>query len=508
MIKSFIIILFTMNCAYASDGSHLLIGDSSAEFKNLATKRSLQKLELDNTFLVQAYGAFRALGIKNQKTLGYFDQFFAKDYISALESLEQISLSTTELARLINATKMYSYLELNQPQAFFNLWVSEATKFDFLNTELGVSLDQIVGKKASRWLIQNAIYIDGEQRTALDKIVNQQSKFNDSVQALRYLRQGDQGMKIFSRLGEGDPLKIKLAETTVLHFAKNGKLGHAGKIIKDVLEPVLEKSKNTNKLAKYYLLLARLLYQAKAYDAAKEYYLRIPDESKHFLQARTELLWVSLRKDDYSEILGQVKSLEMKAFVDHDLPEVFLMQAMANLKLCQFKSVEKSFAHFVKRNKTYAVEIEHNLASSDPKQLDEDNFYVNQLNRFLVRRIEETERLSVYTKNENDKLRLVKQLAEVRSKVVHENHLAWKNQQKILEQTIRRMRFVKVEFLSTMRRLKNKLAQMQGQDKISTITSSIDKRDKLIFSHDDVLFGDEVFHLKSKVRKLCLQGKK
>ena len=83
-----------------------------------------------------------------------------------------------------------------------------------------------------------------------------------------------------------------------------------------------------------------------------------------------------------------------------------------------------------------------------------------------------------------------------------------KNRKALVQNALRNMRFVKIEFLSTMRRLKEKLALIKGEDRVSTLTSAIDKTDKLEFPYDGVLFGDELFNMRSKIKSLCLKERK
>jgi hypothetical protein len=305
-------------------------------------------------------------------------------------------------------------------------------------------------------------------------------------------------------------LRELLAKSAILDFSRKGQLGDAAKIVKEVLEPVLSKTDDLEKISEYYLLLARLLYQAKAYEASERYYSLIPDESMRFLQARVELLWISMRTDDHSVILGELKSLELSIFNEKFLPEVFLVSSMANLQLCQFSKVQDSFNQFIKNNKEFAKELSENLGSESPKQLDQKNGYINRLANSLKYQKNEIKAITstILEKEESDAYisKLQKDESEIILLKNKEIKQEWKNRQRILEATLRRMRFVKIEFLSKMRRLNGTLAN-SSEDSVSTLTSAIDKTDKLEFPHDGVIFGDELFHYTSRIKNLCLQGR-
>lgn len=512
MIKPLLIFSLSTTIAFANSGTDLLLKQKNT--LNLKTNYSKVKaaINLDDTFLVQVYGAMRALRVSNINIQDYFDAIFAKDFKLALNLYSNLEPVGQGEKRLLSSSKLYLMWKLKLNQNFFNGWLAEASEYDFLNTELGVALDQIVSKDASNWLLKNAIYISAAQITQIDSISKTDSKFNYSVQAFRNLRKGAKGLEWVQFLKPNDPLRELLAKSAVLDFSRKGQLGDAAKIVKEVLEPILVNESNKEKISEYYLLLGRLLYQAGAYEASERYYRLIPDESIQFLQARVEKLWISLRENDHSVLLGDLKTLELNMFKDKFLPEVFLVSSMANLQLCQFSNVEKSFKEFVSINKKFAKEIASNLISESPKQLDARNLFVNHLKQSIILQEKEIKRIKsligdqeIAQKFEEN---LLRDFSEIQNTINGEIKNEWKNRQRILEGALRRMRFVKIEFLSKMRRLKA-LAQLKsGTDVVSTLTSSIDKTDKLEFPHDGILFGDELFHFTSRIRNLCLQGRK
>jgi ribosomal protein L23 len=257
------------------------------------------------------------------------------------------------------------------------------------------------------------------------------------------------------------------------------------------------------------MFVGRLLYQAGAYEASKAYYKMIPDESKKFLQARVEALWISMRQNDHSVILGELKTLEMDVFKDAFLPELYLVSSMANLQLCQFSPVEKAFKDFISNNKKYAAEIDKNLRSAEPVVMDKNDFYINQLTLgFNLRKTEKQKIEKLFKVQPLKVVTLNKQISQIKIVRNVEIKRSWRNREKILDSTLRKMRFVKVEFLSKMRRLQGQMAKTNEKDSVSTLTSALDKKDKLEFRYDGIVFGDELFHYTSKIKNLCLQGSK
>ena len=286
-------------------------------------------------------------------------------------------------------------------------------------------------------------------------------------------------------------------------------------VLKEVVEPALENTTNIEKLADHHLILARLLYQAGAYNESLEYYSYIPDESRRFLNAQVESLWILMRQGNLARIKGKLASLELDVLEDKFNPEVYLVSSMASLKLCQFIDVEMAFKRFVSTNKKFIKEIEENLASSNPKVSDAKDFYIRKLVKAKMLRMKELDQLvkiSATALNKEVFTRDLESIQAYQSEIANlrtiEIKRGWENRKKVLDATIKRLRFVKVEYLSKMRRLRNQLAMnKQNSDSVKTISSGIDKSDKLEFPHEGILFSDELFNLDAEVMKLCAQGK-
>ena len=500
---------------FAKKGADLLLKNENDKGLSHSLVHQRKALILDNPFLVQVYGSIRSMGIKDTLSQNFYDDLLHKDYLQAFKKMNNVKSEGVEQLNLFHASRLYLLWQLKLSQSFVNNWLKESNRHAFLNTELAIALDEVIAKNASQWLLDEAIVLTGNHIDMIDKIASYESNFNFSIQAYRNMRRGEKSFKWIGLLMPGDPLRFHLANSAILHFARQGKMTEAAKLIKEIIEPVIQHSNNTEDISSYYIQLARLLYQARAYKAAKQYYMSVPDESEQFLQARTEALWVSMRFQDFSTILGELKSLELEAFENRFLPEVYLVNAMVNLQQCQFTAVEKSFQKFVKVNRAFASHIEQNLDSDNPSQVNPRDFHANLMKKALKLLIQEQKQLLELSSNLEKSPFITSELVSLKSnssstQTQLTNHLkqSWKNRQKILEATIRRMRFVKVEFLSTMRRLRGQLALMKNKDTVSRQSAALDKADKLEFRFDNVLFADELFHITSAVKNLCLKGKK
>lgn len=496
--------------AFCSNGLDLLIkGDQSLTGKMVVQKSN--SINLDNAFLVQLYGAWRALNDNQSKIAPIVDAILAKDNNEAL----RLILSTTEKLNhresdIKDASELYVLSQLKLNQMFFNRWMDLAMTPEFLNSGFAVSLDETLKDLNGKWFIESGIIISPEQSEKIRSIGNNNSHITNLVQSYNALRSGENALGFIGKLNAGDPLRAKLTDSAVLAFARAGELGKSGALLKEVYTPSLQKKSDLESLSAYHLKLGRLLYQAGAYDASEYYYSIIPKESKSFLPARTESLWISLRSNDSSKIKGDLKTLDLNIFETEFIPEVYLVSSIANLRLCQFTEVKSAFDAFLRVNKRYAREIESNIASETPKIVDDNDFYLQIAQNGLKNISTEKEIISkidglngnMYTASLDSSLNLANDAVKV------EARRKWLNRKAILESTIRRMRFVKIEYLSQMRRLSKMINNGAMKDSVKTIASGISKNNDFSFPHDGIFFSDELFSLSSEVKDLCLRSRK
>ena len=492
----------------ANSGTDLLLKDSKVNLT--APIIQVQKqIKLDDPFLIQFYGVWKASRIYDQDFTQWVDLLLDKKLDEALKVSYSIKIDSKAKEEMVNATRLYLLWNLKLNQTYFNEWLSLTADRKFFNSQFAHSIDQMTGPNASDWFVNNGIYLTSVQKEKLDTIATLNSLYNNSAQANFNLRSGVKGMDLIKRLPVNDKLRLRLGDSLILGYARKNELAKSAKLLKEIYEPVLANETDIEKLSSYYLLLARLLYQAKAYDASEHYYSLIPADSKKFLTAKVEKLWITMRNADLATIKGDVNTLSMSLFEDQFLPEVHLVSAMANLKLCQFKEVEDNFKNYIRVQTKYAKEIAENLQSKDPKVIDPDDYYLKSLVNVSLKLTAEKQAL-INLKNDSFKSQIA-QLDSILEKAQidksKEIRRKWNNREKLLEGSIRKMRFVKVEFLSMMRRLKSSLAQVRPSDSVNMKSSGIEKSNKLVFPYDGVLFGDELFHYQSDLKNLCLRGR-
>src|SRR5262249_32739289 len=151
-----------------------------------------------------------------------------------------------------------------------------------------------------------------------------------TLQALAALKKGEKGVAALDRLPNTNALTLPLAQTVSLALARKGDLPGAGRVLKLHVEPAMASMRNPHALARHYLWIARLLYQAGAIDGAEAYYEKIPSGTAGFLTAREELDWVWLRKGDTARLRGELATLSLSLFEDKFAPEVYLVRAISN----------------------------------------------------------------------------------------------------------------------------------------------------------------------------------
>ncbi len=492
-------------CAFAS--TDILLDESGSEL-DFSRQLSVQKdLMLDDPFRIQLFSQWKAKGSVSPAGNKVMDAFFSKKYEAVLKSLPR--LKDQKLSALKKPMELYLLHRLGLHQSFFSEWIDYTSQGSFLKSEIGLSLDQVIRKDASRLLIEEGFVLTEDMKTKLQKTESfLDSGVNLSLQALKALRTGENAVKWIGKLALDDEFRVHLAHTSLLAYGKKGKLGASGKFIKKVVEPWMEKSEKPEEISLYYLTLGRLLYQARAYEAASSYFRRIPESSHFFLEARTENLWSLLQRRDFSKAMGELVTLKLKVFEDQFYPEVHLASAIGHTMLCQFVDAKKSIHEFVSVNKKWAKLILENKKTKNPP-LAEDNFYSLLMKKQMASLKEEKEKLTKW-----EITRFDSQLKELEDNsqrsIVLEAKRQWENREKILESALYKMKFVRIELLSRMHAVAQGLKdQLPTQDMVKRYESAPARslRNEIAFPHDGMFWSDELFNLSAEVSNQCMQGK-
>jgi len=504
-----LILLILSLSAFANDGTNLLLNSKGEDIDLSSKLTQVKQLNLDDAFKVQLFGKWKAAGAVDPAVNDWVNLVLAGEFDKSLSSLPQaLKLAPIKFRATLNTAKLYLFSKLNLHSLFVSEWINAASDSQFLNSELGLALDFVVSSNLTQNLISSGVFFSNSEKKALKAIENKQSQINYILQGFNSLRSGKDALQWISKLNVNNPLRLIIANTALIDYAKDGSLKASARLIKEVVEPIIKKSDDVESISHYYLNLARLLYQAKAYEAARGYYESIPESSRYFLTASTELIWTNLRLKDYPAVKGALATLKLNLFEDKFNPEIYLVSSIANLHTCQFSEVRDNFKVFLSANKKWAKLIDEELSKEDAKTIEEDFFTIN-LSRYVKEAVSEKEYLaklenSFWTPNinsisENTSLALIISKAESKRR--------WKNRETILSESIYKMRFVKIEFISQMRDFSLKLAKSY-EDKVSTYAAATARDNQLSFKADRVIWSDELFNTTAQVENLCMQGRK
>jgi tetratricopeptide (TPR) repeat protein len=427
---------------------------------------------------------------------------------------------------------LYCLWKLDLPQTFFNEWVDSLSRRSFLDSSLSLALEATITGSFDNWLLAKAPTISSEQIRVLSKIEPSRGKHFASLQAWSVLRSGEKAAPTLALLQADHPLKAPVARTVALALARKGDLRGAGAVLKQHLEPALDKQKDVKGLSKHYMEIARLLYQAGSLDGAADFYQRIPDGSEDFLKAREELAWVWLRKGDTARLRGELKTLRSGLFTDHFSPDVYVVRSISHLKLCFYSDVEKELNDFVNTNKVWASKIETALKAEDPEN-DEPDFFTEIYSRAAAARAAEAELLSALATQsitatlpavgpqqhwERAKVKALAAAESAKKSSAEEVRRHWKNRKTILTEAIRKMQFVKVELFSQVRTLsrastpagtpsgavsaveRDTASRLGAQTQAALKTAS---EGEMVFPFDGVIWPDELFKLTSVAQSRC-----
>ena len=471
---------------------------------DLASQIKMQKqLNLDNPFVIQLFSSWKAMGPVEMSSNQWIELILDKQYEKALSLLPTIN--DFKLSKVKAATELYLLYQTGHVQTFLTQWVEVASSTNLLQTEIGIALDQIIGSKSTKLILDNGFYISPEISAKLAKIESIPSHLNYSLQAMKALRTRVNAINWIGKLDESDPLRMPLAQTALLHYAKEGKLGASAKIIKDVVEPILKKSNNEEELSLYFMTLGRLLYQAGAMAESKKYYDLIPESSSYFLKAKTESLWAHLREKDFSRTKGELASLELSMFNDKFYPEAYLVSAMANVMLCEFNESRAALNRFIEVNRKWAKEIDKNI--NDPKALPVTaNFFINNLEKARASLVKEKVALGNKKLDSKYSNSIDNQILAIDNSLHLEIASQWINRKAMLESALYKMKFVKIELISRMRAVEMNM-QIAGSDEVSRQNAAPARKNQMSFPRDRALWGDELFHMSATVINKCINGK-
>ncbi len=447
------------------------------------------------------------------------DQFEATAHLwSAMQSRIHTPFYPAAQAAYLDSLK-----RLDLPQTFFNAWMGALSSPDFAASKAATALEETLSSDFDSWIISQSIQVSADHEAVIRRLSPSRSPVFASLTALISLRQGEAGAELLPKLPVNSEFRPLLAQTAAISLAKRGDIANAARVLKTYYEPWLLREKNAEKLAVYYLQIARLLYQAGSLEAAVSYYSKVPTGMPQYLIAREELSWCWLRLGDTERLRGNLETLTSRAVADHFQPEAYLVRAISNLKLCYYSEVDHDFTMFLEANRRWAKEIGSNLASVQPKAPRTPDLFAVRANarvesrkaeRAVLAKLSERSISAVlpavgpqkhWTTGLDQNLRDTDQAEK--SKIA-EFRRQWSNDRQTLGEAIRKMQFVKVELLSQVVAARN-----DEKDQILTGQSApikgveakpLGDSGDLTFPFDGVIWPDELFKLRARARGRCL----
>jgi tetratricopeptide (TPR) repeat protein len=489
--------------------------------------------ELNDPFLIQLFSHVQVERDLPFETRLWAQKILKKDYAGAAHLWTAVQKTLpAKFESTARAAFLYSLWKVGVPQTFFDEWVDALTRKSFLESPLSLALDQTIQPGFDKWLLETAPSITAAQQQVIQAVDLSRGSHFASLRAWAALRSGEAANAVLALLPADHFLKVPLANTVALAMAKKGDLRGAGAVLKQHLEPAIEARKDVKGLSEHYLQIARLLYQAGSLDGAADFYQRVPDKARDFLKAREELVWVWLRQGETAKVRGELKTLRGSVFADRFSPDVFVVRAISNLKLCYYSEVEKELNEFVSNNRVWANRIETALKSEDPPQ-EEPDFFSETAKRAVAARQAEAELLEALATQsitatlpavgpqqhwEKARTKALVALETAKKQSAEEIRRLWKNRKVVLAEAIRKMQFVKVELFSQVRTLSRQAPASQApsgavsalerdtQERLKSETRVALKKaseSEMVFPFDGVIWPDELFKLTSVAQSRC-----
>lgn len=526
-------LLISQTALASGGGSDQLLktlGDSGVTSKSniVLAPMAMPEIKLSNPVARQLFADWSGHGQTSIEINQWMQIFLSDRYEDYAHLWSELSPKAPPTLRdSARAAYLYSLYQLDLPQTFFNEWTKSLGQADFLASRASQALEETISSDFDRWYYEANISIDENQAKIIQSVPIARNPLFLSLHASLATRKGIEAIDLLSRLPLNSPYRPVLAQTAAAGLAKAGDLPNAAKVYRDYYEPWLATQKDANLLASHYMNIGRLLYQAGSPEGAIEFYSKIPKGSPEYLVAREELTWCWLRLGDSERLRGNLETLTSKVLDENFQPEAYLVRSISNLKMCYYREVEKDFKRFIGSSMNWAKKIDKNLQVEDPETPRLIDFYSirskEQVKR-LESELKKLEKVSEKSANAfaegtptpthwSDAVQSLKMIVEQsRKNAIAEYRRQWKNDQVMLNEAIRKMKFVKIELLSQVAAFTEQVQaadEKAKQDKIRlNASSSVKKADAegrdMVFPYDGVLWADEMFKLRSVSQGKCL----
>ena len=105
------------------------------------------------------------------------------------------------------------------------------------------------------------------------------------------------------------------------------------------------------------LTAGRLSYSQGHWDKAIQYYQKVSQNSEYWFTAREELAWSYMAKGEPQDVIAVINSLLLESFAAHVGPESIFLNALAQLKTCDYFGAAESLNVFKQRFKQRAQSL-------------------------------------------------------------------------------------------------------------------------------------------------------
>ena len=505
-------------------GADLLIQstDPVKDGEGRSSKKSERmSIKLDNPLAVHFYNRWEKIKDPSFQQTRWARLILEKKWEKAahLWSVTKRSVDD-QFAITVRAAYLFALWKLKLGQSFWNEWFEMLRVKRFRNSEAFTALNLSIQEEIQQHFYDWAIEIEATQAEFLFSEITDKHPLYDTIRAHVLLRNVAKRLQyaedLFFRLPDTHPYYVPLAKTLALQFARIGNLGKSGSILKRMEGHILS-SKNPENIASYYLQIARLLYQSGNFAAARSFYQKVPKGSENFLAAREELAWVLLQMGEFGALRGGLQTFRMDIWKDRFLPEIHLVSAIGNLKLCFYSEVKKDFTLFLKKNRRWAKRIEEELKKPNPSKPTQQDFYIKMAEKALSQRLQELKVLEGLAKEslaaalpavgvqphwKAARKTMESFVERARKRQAQEYRRVWRSYRFVLQEAIRKMRFVKVELMGQLSQLasSHRKKKLKGNIKTKLVASN----SSMTFPFDGIVWPDEVFNLQSVTQGECL----
>ena len=525
MLKVFVLfLLMVVQPAFAEEdkglGADILVDSTDAKGLSNADG-TMSSINLNNPLMVHFFAAYENMGKMDFHEKRWANMVLTQKWekVAHLWSVMEKKLhgSFRITARTVY---IFSLWKLGLGQTFWNEWFEMARITKFRKTKAFEALNLSIQKEFPQQFYDWAIAVEGDSVEYLFSSLAEAHPVYDTIRAHILLRQVSQhvsyAQKLFLRLPQDHPYYLPLGRTLALYFSRKGDLSNAGVILKKLEKPILAK-KDSEEIASHYLQIARLLYQNSNLEAAALFYKKIPKGSRSFLVAREELSWALLQMGDYGILKGELETFKMDVWKEQFLPEIHLVSAIANLKLCFYGKVKEDFNLFMKKNRHWAKQIEEELKKANPTKPQREDFYIAKAERAFSKRTQEKAMLEDFAQESKTaalpavgiqahwldaQKALTLSLERVKKQMLEEYRRVWRSRRVALKEAIHKMQFVKVEFMGQMSRLAVKKSDTKLRGNVKT--KLVAAKGSVIYPFDGLIWSDEMFNLQSVTEGECL----